>query len=188
MHVAGATVCFLGFVFGIVGFVKKNGYNVVSAICYVLGGLTLSMAVLQFVSIVDDEMQPRMKPKGTGEPSSFSYTYGIPFTIAALSFMPVQLCVYLQIQIYFKRYPSPETKTKVVPGLQILCKSLFWLQNWRLFQCPKQGKKNVFVIGRKREQRSKCQWDYGMKTVVTAASVEERDHREISRLTVSKEI
>lgn len=76
--------------------------------------------MLQFVSIVDDEMQPRMRPNAAGDPSTFKYSYGLPFTFSALSFIPVQLCIYLQTNIFFTRYPSPEDKTKAVPGLRNL--------------------------------------------------------------------
>lgn len=120
MHVIGACTCLLAFAFGVIGFVKKNGKNICSAVLYVIGGLTVSMSALQFVSVVDDEMQPRMKPNAAGEPSTFSYSYGLPFTVSALSFIPVQLCVYLQTHIFFIRYPSPDDKTKAIPGLRNL--------------------------------------------------------------------
>lgn len=35
-----------------------------------------------FVCVVDDELAPRMKPNAAGEPSKFSFKYGIsPFTL-----------------------------------------------------------------------------------------------------------
>ena len=46
---------------------------------------------------------------------------------AALSFLPAQLCIYLQTQMYFKRYPTPDEKSKVIPGLDDLCESYFFL-------------------------------------------------------------
>lgn len=127
MHIIGSIGCIIGFFCSIIGFVQKNGITVISAIFYIFGGLTVSMSVLQYVSIVDDEMQPRMKPNAAGEPSSFTYHYQYPFTMSALSFIPVQICIYLQTQMYFSRYPRPDDKTKAVPGLDYLRKSIIWL-------------------------------------------------------------
>ena len=60
-------------------------------------GLVVLIGVLQVICVVDDEMAPRMKPNAAGEPSAFSFRYGISFMAAALSFLPVQLCVWLEV-------------------------------------------------------------------------------------------
>uniref|UniRef100_A0A7E4W5R7 Claudin n=1 Tax=Panagrellus redivivus TaxID=6233 RepID=A0A7E4W5R7_PANRE len=120
MHIVGAVLCVFGFVIGVIGYSKRNSCSIISAIFYVIGGLTVAMAILQFVCVVDDEMAPRMKLNAAGEPSLFAFCYGYAFLAAALSFMPTQLCVYLQTQIYFGRYPSPQDKSEIVPGLDDL--------------------------------------------------------------------
>uniref|UniRef100_A0A914Z3L4 Uncharacterized protein n=1 Tax=Panagrolaimus superbus TaxID=310955 RepID=A0A914Z3L4_9BILA len=120
MHIIGAFLCIIAFFFALLGYFKKDSRSVISAIFYVIGGLTVSMSVLQFVCVVDDEMAPRMKPNAAGEPSFFSYRYGYSFMAAALSFLPAQLCIYLQTQMYFQRYPTPGEKSKVIPGLEDL--------------------------------------------------------------------
>ena len=62
-------------------------------------GLVVLIGVLQVICVVDDEMAPRMKPNAAGEPSAFSFRYGISFMAAALSFLPVQLCVWLEVAL-----------------------------------------------------------------------------------------
>lgn len=47
---------------------------------------------------------------------------GFSFMATALSFLPVQLCIYLQTTIFFKRFPKPLDKCVVIPGLIKLCK------------------------------------------------------------------
>uniref|UniRef100_A0A914CBS1 Uncharacterized protein n=1 Tax=Acrobeloides nanus TaxID=290746 RepID=A0A914CBS1_9BILA len=120
MHIIGASFCVMAFLLSLYGYWRKDVKTVYAAILYVLGGIVVSMSVLQFICIVDDEMHPRMKPNAAGEPSKFNYKYGISFLSAALCFLPVQLCVYLQTYGYFRRYPTPLSKAVVVPGLREL--------------------------------------------------------------------
>ncbi|KAH7716528.1 Protein STG-2 b [Aphelenchoides avenae] len=117
MHVGGTILCVLAFLLGVVGQLRTNAKTLASAIFYVLGGLVVLTGVLQLICVVDDEMYPRMKPNASGEPSTFRFKYGASFMAAALSFLPVQLCAYLQTSIYFNRFPSATDKASIVPGL-----------------------------------------------------------------------
>jgi len=81
-----------------------------------------------------------MKPNAAGEGSKYYFTYGDPlllpmeifenqkieysgvsFMSTAISFIPIQVCIYLQTTIYFNRYSSPADKARIVPGLSTLC-------------------------------------------------------------------
>ncbi|CAJ0609642.1 unnamed protein product [Cylicocyclus nassatus] len=118
LHLSGSFLCFLAFVLGVTGHLRKTSYTLLSCINYICGSLILSTAVLMVVCVVDDELAPRMKPNSAGEPSKFSYIYGYPFFSAALSFLPVQICACLQSFLYFRRFPSVAEKLKFVPGLE----------------------------------------------------------------------
>uniref|UniRef100_A0A915DAU5 Uncharacterized protein n=1 Tax=Ditylenchus dipsaci TaxID=166011 RepID=A0A915DAU5_9BILA len=120
LHLCGTSLTAIAFLLSVYGHWQKDRKTLCSAIFYVLGGLTLLVGILQFICIVDDEMYPRMKPTAGGEPSAFSFRYGYSFMAAALSFLPIQICIYLQTSAYFNRYKSPNQKAKVVPGLSEL--------------------------------------------------------------------
>lgn len=137
LHVAGAVLSLVALVLSLLGHMKKDAKAIYSAICYILAGLVISIAVLQVICVVDDEMVPRMKPNAAGEVSKYSFTYGkgavqlvtcmqninsgVSFMSTALSFIPIQVCIYLQTTIYFNRYASPTDKSRIVPGLSTLC-------------------------------------------------------------------
>ncbi|KAK0396935.1 hypothetical protein QR680_001917 [Steinernema hermaphroditum] len=112
MHVAGCLVCYLAYALSIAGHFSRNARTLQAAILYICGGLTVAVAVLQFVCIVDDELSPRMKPNAAGEPSKFNFRYGLSFFLSALSFLPVQLCAYFNAYLYFRRYPTPFDKVQ----------------------------------------------------------------------------
>ncbi|CAD5224612.1 unnamed protein product [Bursaphelenchus okinawaensis] len=118
LHVPGLFLCAFAVIFSIVGEVRGSNHTVHSAVLYVLGGLCLFAALLQVIAAVDDEMTPRMKPNAAGDPSHFTYTYSKAFLSASLSFLPLQICVYLQTAAYFNRFPQPLDKATIVPGLQ----------------------------------------------------------------------
>lgn len=95
-------------------------------------GIVVLIGILQIICIVDDEMYPRMKPNTAGEPSGFTFYYGtlglklinilgFSFLTTALSFLPIQLCIYFQTMNFFKRFPKPMDKCDVIPGLIELC-------------------------------------------------------------------
>ncbi|KAF7635525.1 hypothetical protein Mgra_00005067 [Meloidogyne graminicola] len=97
MHCSGALLTVLALLFSFLGHFGNNWKTICSAILYVCGGLIIFIGVLQVICIVDDEMAPRMKPNAAGEPSVFTFHYGFSFFTAALSFLPVQLCVWLEV-------------------------------------------------------------------------------------------
>ncbi|KAI1726019.1 voltage-dependent calcium channel gamma-7 subunit [Ditylenchus destructor] len=120
LHLAGTLLTGFAFMLSFVGYWKKSSKTLCSAIFYVLGGLAVLIGMLQMICIVDDEMYPRMKPNSAGEPSVFSFKYGYSLMAAALSFLPIQICVYLQTSAYFNRFPKPHQKAIAVPGLSEL--------------------------------------------------------------------
>uniref|UniRef100_A0A914NP04 Uncharacterized protein n=1 Tax=Meloidogyne incognita TaxID=6306 RepID=A0A914NP04_MELIC len=87
MHCSGALLTAFALLFSFLGHFGHNWKTICSAILYICGGLIVLIGVLQVICIVDDEMAPRMKPNAAG----FS------FMAAALSFLPVQLCVWLEV-------------------------------------------------------------------------------------------
>lgn len=67
----GAIIC------SFVGQYRRDKYTLFAAIAYIISGLFIFVAVLQFICAVDDEMNSRMKPAMTGEPSKFNFHYGL---------------------------------------------------------------------------------------------------------------
>lgn len=51
---------------------------------------------------------------------------GPSFLSTSLSFLPLQVCVYLQTKIYFDRYPLPLDTAQIVPGLGDMRKCNIW--------------------------------------------------------------
>ncbi|CAD5231838.1 unnamed protein product [Bursaphelenchus xylophilus] len=118
LHLPGVVLCSLAVIFSIWGEVRVSNRTLHAAVLYVLGGLCLFGALLQVIAAVDDEMTPRMKPNAAGDPSHFTYTYSKSFLSASLSFLPLQICVYLQTASFFSRFPQPLDKAGIVPGLR----------------------------------------------------------------------
>jgi hypothetical protein len=132
LQIFGIFLCIVGLFLSMAGEFKRNHRTISSAMFYIMGGLLIFVAVLQVICAVDDEMTPRMKPKATGEQSSFNFRYGLSFFATALSFLPIQVCVYLQAKSYFDRYPLPLDKANIVPGLGEMSKCLEYSNNPRL--------------------------------------------------------
>lgn len=116
-------------------------------------GLGVMAGVLQVICVVDDEMYPRMKPNASGEPSTFAFHYGnlseegifpndshcfnyfigLSFLAAAFSFLPIQVCIYLQTSAFFSRFRNPVDKARVVPGLSKLRKYFVFFMTMFIF-------------------------------------------------------
>ncbi|KAI6228957.1 hypothetical protein M3Y99_01176100 [Aphelenchoides fujianensis] len=117
LHIPGTVLCSIAVLLSIAGELKRDRRTIIAAMFFISGGLIIFVAVLQVICAVDDEMAPRLKTNAAGEPSLFHYHYGPSFLSASLSFLPLQMCVYLQTSSYFARFPLPFDKSVVVPGL-----------------------------------------------------------------------
>ncbi|KAL3073187.1 hypothetical protein niasHT_035463 [Heterodera trifolii] len=139
LHCSGSLLTAFGLLCSLVGHSEQSWKSVCAAILYVFGGLVVLVGVLQVICIVDDEMAPRMKPNAAGEPSAFSFHYGLSFLSAALSFLPMQLCVWLEITTFFRRFSSPLERTRVIPGLSELLSQLSLVRTSRTHQLGRPG-------------------------------------------------
>ncbi|KAI6189781.1 Voltage-dependent calcium channel gamma-5 subunit [Aphelenchoides bicaudatus] len=82
----------------------------VPAILQILGcGLGIVALFLSFVGQIKHNKQSIY--------ASFCYITRPSFLSTSLSFLPLQVCVYLQTKIYFDRYPLPLDTAQIVPGL-----------------------------------------------------------------------
>uniref|UniRef100_A0A914GQ88 Uncharacterized protein n=1 Tax=Globodera rostochiensis TaxID=31243 RepID=A0A914GQ88_GLORO len=139
LHCSGSILTGFGLLFSLMGHFEQNCKSVCAAILYEFGGLVVLVGVLQVICIVDDEMAARMKPNAAGEPSAFSFHYGLSFLSAALSFLPMQFCVWLEITTFFRRFTSPLEKTRAIPGLSELLSHLSLVRTSRTHQLGRPG-------------------------------------------------
>lgn len=97
----------------------------------------MSVAVMQYICVVDDEMAPKMKQTPEGESSKYRFDYGkcesvnaIPslwsfrrlsgwsYVAASMSFMCIETCALVELLLFLRRFPSLEDKMVIVPGLK----------------------------------------------------------------------
>ncbi|KAI6186719.1 hypothetical protein M3Y98_00163100 [Aphelenchoides besseyi] len=107
IQISGTVLNVIALLLSIVGEFRCDKRTIVATMFYVTGGLFVFVAVLQVICAVDDEMYPRMKPLASG----------LSFLSTSLSFLPLQVCVYFQTNIYFGRFPLPSDVAEIVPGL-----------------------------------------------------------------------
>ncbi|KAI6213678.1 hypothetical protein M3Y94_00179300 [Aphelenchoides besseyi] len=131
IQISGTVLNVIALLLSIVGEFRCDKRTIVATMFYVTGGLFVFVAVLQVICAVDDEMYPRMKPLASGDLSPFNFHYdkydvedtfrmsilGLSFLSTSLSFLPLQVCVYFQTNIYFGRFPLPSDVAEIVPGL-----------------------------------------------------------------------
>ncbi|KHJ49466.1 hypothetical protein D918_00593 [Trichuris suis] len=85
-----------------------------------IASILLSIGLMQFICVVDDEMNTRLKPTSEGEPSKYKSYYGSSFLLTAMSFMLLQLCALNELHVFLQLYSASEDKLKIVPGLNRL--------------------------------------------------------------------
>uniref|UniRef100_A0A0K0EER0 Uncharacterized protein n=1 Tax=Strongyloides stercoralis TaxID=6248 RepID=A0A0K0EER0_STRER len=117
MHIIGCFLNITALILGVYGYFDKSLKTLTSAIFLTIGSLSVAVAVLQVVCIVDDEMSSRIKPNAAGELSLYSFKYNWGFFTSALSFLPFQVCIYCQVVLYMRRFKNLNDIQKVVPGL-----------------------------------------------------------------------
>uniref|UniRef100_A0A915HWF0 Odorant receptor n=1 Tax=Romanomermis culicivorax TaxID=13658 RepID=A0A915HWF0_ROMCU len=95
--------------------------------------ILMSVAVLQYVCVVDDEMGTMMKKTPEGDDPLYKFDYGYAcytihdalqcaitwsFIAASLSFLCIEGSALIELLLFLRRYPTLEDKMKIVPGLQ----------------------------------------------------------------------
>uniref|UniRef100_A0AC35TYY4 Uncharacterized protein n=1 Tax=Rhabditophanes sp. KR3021 TaxID=114890 RepID=A0AC35TYY4_9BILA len=123
MQIIGAFLTATAFFLTLLGFYDKSAKILYSGILYEVGAIIVTMSVLNVVCIVDDEMSSRIKPNAAGEMSLYRFSYAWGFFSSALSFLPFQVCTYIQVALYLRQFQSLDQIEKVVPQLSHIGKS-----------------------------------------------------------------
>ncbi|VDP01569.1 unnamed protein product [Soboliphyme baturini] len=98
------------------GFLRKDIRTLIASMTYILSGIIISMSVLQFICVLEDEMNTRVKPTPEGEPSKYRSYYGWSFVLASCSFIFIQVCALIELLIYLRRYNTIEEKLVLNDG------------------------------------------------------------------------
>uniref|UniRef100_A0A5S6QNS2 Uncharacterized protein n=1 Tax=Trichuris muris TaxID=70415 RepID=A0A5S6QNS2_TRIMR len=120
LHFTALLLTSVGFIFAVNGYLHSNKKCITAAVVHVMAGILLSICIMQFICIVDDEMNTRLKPTSEGEPSKYKSYYGSCFLLTAMSFVLLQLCALNELNIFLELFSSSEEKVKIVPGLSRL--------------------------------------------------------------------
>ncbi|CDW53387.1 hypothetical protein TTRE_0000165101 [Trichuris trichiura] len=105
LHFIALLLASVGFIFAVNGYMQNNKKCITADSIL---GILLSIGLMQFICVVDDEMNTRLKPTTEGEPSKYKSYYGNYFHEEAF------LHVFLQL------FSASEDKLKIVPGLNRL--------------------------------------------------------------------
>ncbi|KFD57774.1 hypothetical protein M514_01444 [Trichuris suis] len=120
LHFIALLLASVGFIFAVNGYMQNNKKCITAAVVHVMAGILLSIGLMQFICVVDDEMNTRLKPTSEGEPSKYKSYYGSSFLLTAMSFMLLQLCALNELHVFLQLYSASEDKLKIVPGLNRL--------------------------------------------------------------------
>ncbi|XP_060063473.1 voltage-dependent calcium channel gamma-7 subunit-like [Ylistrum balloti] len=109
-------------VLSVLGNLRQDIKTLISAVIYILAGLSLAVGLILYISVINDEVGHRMKEKDKEE-SSFSYTYGWSFYFAGTAFLCAMLSAVIHVSLYLQRNSRKEEMVRVIPGLDELLES-----------------------------------------------------------------
>lgn len=109
-------------VLSVLGNLRQDIKTLISAVIYILAGLSLAVGLILYISVINDEVGHRMKEKDKEE-GSFSYTYGWSFYFAGTAFLCAMLSAVIHVSLYLQRNSRKEEMVRVIPGLDELLES-----------------------------------------------------------------
>ncbi|KRZ45937.1 Glucose-induced degradation protein 4 -like protein, partial [Trichinella pseudospiralis] len=118
LHFIALLLTFVGFGFTINGYLKSNKQSIFAAIIHIAAGICISVCIMQFVCVVEDEMSARVKPTAEGEPSKYKSYYGISFFLIATCFVLLHISTLAELKIFLLPYNSTNDMLLIVPGLK----------------------------------------------------------------------
>ncbi|KRX83150.1 Glucose-induced degradation protein 4 -like protein [Trichinella sp. T6] len=118
LHFIALLLTFVGFGFTINGYLKSNKQSIFAAVIHIAAGICISVCIMQFVCVVEDEMSARVKPTAEGEPSKYKSYYGISFFLIATCFVLLQISTLAELKIFLLPYSSTNDTLVIVPGLK----------------------------------------------------------------------
>ncbi|KAL1243130.1 Voltage-dependent calcium channel gamma-5 subunit [Trichinella spiralis] len=118
LHFIALLLTFVGFGFTINGYLKSNKQSIFAAVIHIAAGICISVCIMQFVCVVEDEMSARVKPTAEGEPSKYKSYYGISFFLIATCFVLLQISILAELKIFLLPYSSTNDTLVIVPGLK----------------------------------------------------------------------
>ncbi|KAK2149392.1 hypothetical protein LSH36_454g02016 [Paralvinella palmiformis] len=130
VFVISLVLLIIAFTLSTLGNAKRDGKTISGAVFYIFSGtvhhviggsiyssaLILAVAVILYISAVNDEVSHRKKPASSDSPQ-FLYRYGWAFFCAGGTFVFSMVASVTNITLYLKRYSRLEDMVVIIPGL-----------------------------------------------------------------------
>ncbi|XP_014676579.1 PREDICTED: voltage-dependent calcium channel gamma-5 subunit-like [Priapulus caudatus] len=112
------TLLLIGTIVGLFGHRRNDVKIVISAIFFTLSGLTCAVAIIIYISAINDEATYANKKKTVDNRPLFQYWYGWSFFVTLTAFIMSQLAAVVNISVYLQTYTtSVENMARIIPGI-----------------------------------------------------------------------
>ncbi|KAL4239580.1 regulation of AMPA receptor [Mactra antiquata] len=102
-------------ILGIIGNIRKDIKTLLAAVISILGGLTLAVGIIFYISAINDEVGHKSKgPEG----KVFLYEYGWSFFFAGMAFMIAEATAVVFVTQFMQRNSTTEDMVRIIPGLE----------------------------------------------------------------------
>lgn len=83
-----------------------------------ISGLTCAVAIIVYISAINDEASYAKKKKSADNSPIFEYWYGWSFFLAVIAFVISQVAAVVNITVFLRTYTtSVEGMAKIIPGI-----------------------------------------------------------------------
>lgn len=118
LYIITLVLLIVGAPFTIIGY-KNNDRNIIfGAVAYILAGMMCALAIILYISAINDEASHARKKGVEEEEQRFRYHYRWGFYLGASSFVFSQITAVINVSLYLQRYRgSIEDMAKIIPGI-----------------------------------------------------------------------
>lgn len=102
-------------ILGIIGNIRRDIKTLLAAVISILGGLTLAVGIIFYISAINDEVGHRTKGK---EGKQFEYEYGWSFFFAGMAFMIAEGTAVVFVTQFMQRNSTTDDMVRIIPGLE----------------------------------------------------------------------
>ncbi|XP_060589165.1 voltage-dependent calcium channel gamma-5 subunit-like [Ruditapes philippinarum] len=102
-------------ILGIIGNIRRDIKTLLAAVVSILGGLTLAVGIIFYISAINDEVGHRTKDK---EGKQFEYEYGWSFFFAGMAFMIAEATAVVFVTQFMQRNSTTDDMVRIIPGLE----------------------------------------------------------------------
>ncbi|XP_053389775.1 voltage-dependent calcium channel gamma-5 subunit-like isoform X2 [Mercenaria mercenaria] len=102
-------------ILGIIGNIRRDIKTLLAAVISILGGLTLAVGIIFYISAINDEVGHRTKGK---EGKQFEYEYGWSFFFAGMAFMIAEGTAVVFVTQFMQRNATTDDMVRIIPGLE----------------------------------------------------------------------